>query len=195
MNIRERILVEILTNGPTEQAMIQADFAKCDSAQDIQGLIDAGLLERCGPSDRPMLARGKRLGPRGLWRCVRIRREITESSGATHLPLHVMPGEGPVSTSCSAGLGEVVDTGPSPGMTALCGRARLEAVISREALVERSDIWCPCRRAARLVCKPRRTIPVFCVRLPSPSLKPLLSCSTKWLTIRGETVTRWQPPT
>ena len=49
---------------------------------------------------------------------LRGRREITESSGVTLLPLRVMPGEGPVSTSCSAGLGKGVDAGPSPGMTA-----------------------------------------------------------------------------
>ena len=62
MNIRERILVETFTDGPTVQAMIQADFAKCDIAQDIQWLVDAELLERSGPSDRPVLSRGKRLG-------------------------------------------------------------------------------------------------------------------------------------
>jgi hypothetical protein len=61
MNIRERILVEILANGPTEQAMIQAHFAKCDIVQDIQWLVDAELLERSGPSDRPVMSRGKRL--------------------------------------------------------------------------------------------------------------------------------------
>jgi hypothetical protein len=62
MNIREHILVEILTNGPTEQAMIQAHFAKCDIVQGIQWLVDAGLLERSGPSDHSVLSRGKRLG-------------------------------------------------------------------------------------------------------------------------------------
>ena len=61
MNIRERILVEILTNGPEEQAEVQGHFAKCDIAKHIQWLVDAGLLERGGPSDRPVLARGKRL--------------------------------------------------------------------------------------------------------------------------------------
>ena len=48
-----------------------------------------------------------------LWR----RWEITESPGVTRLPLRIIPGAGPVSTSCSAGLGEDVDAGPSPGMT------------------------------------------------------------------------------
>jgi hypothetical protein len=62
MNFRERIVVEILTNGPTEQAMIQAHFATCDIAQDVQWLVDAGLLERSGPPDRPVLARSKRPG-------------------------------------------------------------------------------------------------------------------------------------
>lgn len=54
--------MEILTNDPAEQAMIQAHFAKCDIVQDIQFLVDAGPLERSGPSDYPMLSRGKRLG-------------------------------------------------------------------------------------------------------------------------------------
>lgn len=62
MNIRERILVEILANGPTDQATIQTQFAMCDIAEDIQWLVDAGLLERSGPPDRPVLTRGKRLG-------------------------------------------------------------------------------------------------------------------------------------
>jgi hypothetical protein len=49
---------------------------------------------------------------------LRRRWEITDSFGVTRVPLHVIPGEGPVSTSCSAGLGKGVDAGPSPGMTA-----------------------------------------------------------------------------
>jgi hypothetical protein len=40
-----------------------------------------------------------------------------KSSGVACLPLDVMPGEGRVTTSCSAGRGKNVDTGPSPGMT------------------------------------------------------------------------------
>jgi nicotinate-nucleotide pyrophosphorylase (carboxylating) len=53
-----------------------------------------------------------------LAEALRRRWEITESFGVTRVPLHVIPGEGPVSTSCSAGLGKGVDAGPSPGMTA-----------------------------------------------------------------------------
>jgi hypothetical protein len=40
-----------------------------------------------------------------------------------------MPGEGPVSTSCRAGLANDVDAGPSPGMTASYSRATVEEVI------------------------------------------------------------------
>ena len=58
---------------------------------------------------------------------LRIRGDITESPGSARLPLHVMPGEGPVSTSCSAGLANDVDAGPSPGMTASYNRATVEA--------------------------------------------------------------------
>jgi hypothetical protein len=47
-----------------------------------------------------------------LFQRLRRRWEITESLGVTRLPLHVMPGEGPVSTSCSAVLRKGVDTGP-----------------------------------------------------------------------------------
>jgi hypothetical protein len=67
MNIRERILVEILTDGPAKQAEIQTHLAKCNIAQHIQWLVDMGLLERSGPSDRSLLVRGKRLDS-GRWR-------------------------------------------------------------------------------------------------------------------------------
>jgi hypothetical protein len=59
---------------------------------------------------------------------LRIRGDITES-GSARLAFHVMPGEGPVSTSYSAGLANDVDAGPSPGMTASYNRATVEAVI------------------------------------------------------------------
>jgi hypothetical protein len=62
-DIRERILVEVLTNGATEQAEIQKRFESCDIREHVQWLVDAALLERSGPLDNPMLARGKRLGP------------------------------------------------------------------------------------------------------------------------------------
>jgi hypothetical protein len=63
MDIRERILVEVLTNGATEQAEIQKQFGNCDIREHVQWLVDAALLERSGASDNPILARGKRLGP------------------------------------------------------------------------------------------------------------------------------------
>ena len=63
MDIRERILVEILTNGATEQAEIQNRFESCDIRGHVQWLVDADLLERSGSSENPVLARGKRLGP------------------------------------------------------------------------------------------------------------------------------------
>lgn len=63
MDIRERILVEVLTNGATEQAEIQKRFGSCDIGEHVQWLVDAALLERSGSSDNPVLARGKRLGP------------------------------------------------------------------------------------------------------------------------------------
>src|SRR6476620_2804320 len=65
---------------------------------------------------------------------VRVRVDITESPGSARLPLHVMPGDGPVSTSCSAGLANDVDAGPSPGMTASYSRATVEAAISPRIL-------------------------------------------------------------
>ncbi len=37
-------------------------------------------------------------------------RDITESPGSARLTFHVMLGEGPVSTSCSAGLANAVDS-------------------------------------------------------------------------------------
>jgi hypothetical protein len=57
---------------------------------------------------------------------------ITESPPAT-LALHVIPGEGPVSTSCSAGIATDVDAGPqpplgagsSPGMTVWYNRVTI----------------------------------------------------------------------
>jgi hypothetical protein len=63
MDIRERILVEVLINGTMEQAAIQQQFEGCDIREDVQWLVDAALLERSGSSDNPVLARGKRLGP------------------------------------------------------------------------------------------------------------------------------------
>ncbi len=63
MDIRERILVEILTNGATEQAEMQKRFESCDIREHVQWLVDADLLERSGSSENPVLARGKRLGP------------------------------------------------------------------------------------------------------------------------------------
>jgi hypothetical protein len=63
MDIRERILVEVLTNGATEQADIQKQFGACDIREQVQWLVDAALLERSGSSDNPVLVRGKRLGP------------------------------------------------------------------------------------------------------------------------------------
>ena len=62
MDIRERILVEVLTNGTTEQAEIQKQFGTCDIREHVQWLVDAALLERSGSPDTPVLARGKRLG-------------------------------------------------------------------------------------------------------------------------------------
>ena len=47
---------------------------------------------------------------------LRIRWDIIESPGSARLPLYVIPGEGPLSTSCSAGLANDVDAGPSPGI-------------------------------------------------------------------------------
>ncbi len=63
MEIRERILVEVLTNGATEQAEMQKRFESCDIREHVQWLVDAALLERSGSSDNPVLTRGKRLGP------------------------------------------------------------------------------------------------------------------------------------
>lgn len=63
MDIRERILVEVLINGTIEQAAIQQQFEGCDIGEDVQWLVDAALLERSGSSDNPVLARGRRLGP------------------------------------------------------------------------------------------------------------------------------------
>jgi hypothetical protein len=63
MDIRERILVEVLTNGTIEQAAIQKQFEGCDISEHVQRLVEAALLERRGPSDNQVLARGKRLGP------------------------------------------------------------------------------------------------------------------------------------
>jgi hypothetical protein len=62
-DVRERILVEILTNGAMQQAEIQKRFERCDIRGHIQWLVDAALLESSGSSDDPVLARGKRLGP------------------------------------------------------------------------------------------------------------------------------------
>ena len=62
MDIRERILVEVLTNGATEQREIQKQFESCDIREHVQWLVDAALLQRSGSSDNPVLARGKRLG-------------------------------------------------------------------------------------------------------------------------------------
>jgi hypothetical protein len=61
MEVRERILVEVMTNGATEQAEIERRLGSCDIREHIQWLVDAGLLERSGPSDNPLLTRGKRL--------------------------------------------------------------------------------------------------------------------------------------
>jgi hypothetical protein len=63
IDIRERILVEVLTNGAMEQAEIQKRFDGCDIEEHVQWLVGAALLERSGPSENPVLARGKRLGP------------------------------------------------------------------------------------------------------------------------------------
>lgn len=62
MDIRERILVEVMTNGATEQAEMQKRFESCDIREHVQWLVEAALLERSGSSDNPVLARGKRLG-------------------------------------------------------------------------------------------------------------------------------------
>ena len=42
---------------------MQKRFESCDIREHVQWLVDAALLERSGPSDNPVLARGKRLGP------------------------------------------------------------------------------------------------------------------------------------
>lgn len=63
MDIRESILVEVLTNGVVEQAEIEKQFGGLDIREHIQWLVDAALLERSGSADNPVLARGKRLGP------------------------------------------------------------------------------------------------------------------------------------
>src|SRR6185437_9408525 len=65
---------------------------------------------------------------------LRGRAQLNESFGVAHPLLRVMPGEGPASMTCSAGLGEAVDVGPSPGMTGSNGRAELEADISQRTL-------------------------------------------------------------
>ncbi len=43
MDIRERILVEVLINGTMEQAAIQQQFEGCDIREDVQWLVDAAL--------------------------------------------------------------------------------------------------------------------------------------------------------
>jgi hypothetical protein len=45
-----------------------------------------------------------------------------------------MPGESPVSMTCSAGLANDVDAGPSPAMTASHYRATIEAAVSLESI-------------------------------------------------------------
>jgi hypothetical protein len=61
MDIRESILVEILTRGTVGQAEIEEHFRGLDVRDHIQWLVEAALLERSGSADSPMLARGKRL--------------------------------------------------------------------------------------------------------------------------------------
>jgi hypothetical protein len=63
MDIRERILVEVLTNGAMELTEIQKPFESCDIRAHAQWLVGTAPLECGGSSDNPLLARGKRLGP------------------------------------------------------------------------------------------------------------------------------------
>jgi hypothetical protein len=61
MDVRERILVEVLTNGATEQAEIQKQFGSCDISEHVQWLVDAALLERSGSSEvLPVIAEAQR---------------------------------------------------------------------------------------------------------------------------------------
>jgi hypothetical protein len=62
MDIRERMLVEVLAKGATKPAEIQNRFGGCDIREHDRWLVDAALLERSGPSDDPVLTRGKRFG-------------------------------------------------------------------------------------------------------------------------------------
>ncbi len=62
MDIRESILVEVLANGTVEQAAIEKRFDGADVHAHVQWLVHAGLLERAGSADNPVLIRGKRLG-------------------------------------------------------------------------------------------------------------------------------------
>ena len=60
----ESILIEVLTHGAAEQAKIEKRFNGPDVHEHIQWLVDAALLERTGSADKPILARGKRIGLR-----------------------------------------------------------------------------------------------------------------------------------
>ena len=63
VEIRERILVEVLANGDIEHAELQRRMGSCDIGPHVEWLIDATLLERSGAIDNPTLRRGKRLSP------------------------------------------------------------------------------------------------------------------------------------